>query len=212
MNGHIPEVCRPLLRLPAMITCVNASQLSFIMCINTRLQIWQRAAYFNPRQSVYLQIMCLLWQITVHVRCLTAGCCVQYTSALSYDAILVIAEAFRYLRRQRVDVSRRGSAGDCLANPAVPWSQGIDIERALKMVRLSFVVGFFCCQSEPNYAYVTLHLFYANAFRYIPKLSPFCFGRSRCRAWLEISSLTALAADQTTLLTFMKWKQGGREK
>lgn len=62
------------------------------------------------------------------------GVSVQYTSALSYDAILVIAEAFRYLRRQRVDVSRRGSAGDCLANPAVPWSQGIDIERALKMV------------------------------------------------------------------------------
>lgn len=58
----------------------------------------------------------------------------QYTSALTHDAILVIAEAFRYLRRQRVDVSRRGSAGDCLANPAVPWSQGIDIERALKMV------------------------------------------------------------------------------
>lgn len=59
----------------------------------------------------------------------------QYTSALTHDAVLVIAEAFRYLRRQRVDVSRRGSAGDCLANPAVPWSQGIDIERALKMVR-----------------------------------------------------------------------------
>ncbi|XP_072483151.1 glutamate receptor 3 isoform X3 [Notamacropus eugenii] len=57
----------------------------------------------------------------------------KYTSALTHDAILVIAEAFRYLRRQRVDVSRRGSAGDCLANPAVPWSQGIDIERALKM-------------------------------------------------------------------------------
>lgn len=61
----------------------------------------------------------------------------QYTSALTHDAILVIAEAFRYLRRQRVDVSRRGSAGDCLANPAVPWSQGIDIERALKMVEMS---------------------------------------------------------------------------
>uniref|UniRef100_A0A669E786 Glutamate receptor n=1 Tax=Oreochromis niloticus TaxID=8128 RepID=A0A669E786_ORENI len=60
----------------------------------------------------------------------------KYTSALTHDAILVIAEAFRYLRRQRVDVSRRGSAGDCLANPAVPWSQGIDIERALKMVGL----------------------------------------------------------------------------
>lgn len=61
----------------------------------------------------------------------------QYTSALTHDAILVIAEAFRYLRRQRVDVSRRGSAGDCLANPAVPWSQGIDIERALKMVMIT---------------------------------------------------------------------------
>lgn len=76
----------------------------------------------------------------------------QYTSALTHDAILVIAEAFRYLRRQRVDVSRRGSAGDCLANPAVPWSQGIDIERALKMVGpKAFIVSvnsslclFFC--------------------------------------------------------------------
>uniref|UniRef100_A0A452VHV6 Glutamate receptor n=1 Tax=Ursus maritimus TaxID=29073 RepID=A0A452VHV6_URSMA len=65
----------------------------------------------------------------------------QYTSALTHDAILVIAEAFRYLRRQRVDVSRRGSAGDCLANPAVPWSQGIDIERALKMVQVQGMTG-----------------------------------------------------------------------
>uniref|UniRef100_A0A673C5N6 Glutamate receptor n=1 Tax=Sphaeramia orbicularis TaxID=375764 RepID=A0A673C5N6_9TELE len=65
----------------------------------------------------------------------------QYTSALTHDAILVIAEAFRYLRRQRVDVSRRGSAGDCLANPAVPWSQGIDIERALKTVQVQGMTG-----------------------------------------------------------------------
>lgn len=69
---------------------------------------------------------------------LCCSLCTQYTSALTHDAILVIAEAFRYLRRQRVDVSRRGSAGDCLANPAVPWSQGIDIERALKTVRGSW--------------------------------------------------------------------------
>uniref|UniRef100_A0A4W5K880 Glutamate receptor n=1 Tax=Hucho hucho TaxID=62062 RepID=A0A4W5K880_9TELE len=65
----------------------------------------------------------------------------QYTSALTHDAVLVLAEAFRYLRRQRVDVSRRGSAGDCLANPAVPWSQGIDIERALKMVQVQGMTG-----------------------------------------------------------------------
>ncbi|GAA6081236.1 glutamate receptor 3-like, partial [Tachysurus ichikawai] len=64
-----------------------------------------------------------------------------YTSALTHDAVLVISEAFRYLRRQRVDISRRGSAGDCLANPAVPWSQGIDIERALKMVQVQGMTG-----------------------------------------------------------------------
>ncbi|XP_076843694.1 glutamate receptor 3a isoform X2 [Brachyhypopomus gauderio] len=65
----------------------------------------------------------------------------KYTSALTHDGVLVIAEAFRYLRRQRVDISRRGSAGDCLANPAVPWSQGIDIERALKMVQVQGMTG-----------------------------------------------------------------------
>uniref|UniRef100_A0A8C5CNT9 Glutamate receptor n=1 Tax=Gadus morhua TaxID=8049 RepID=A0A8C5CNT9_GADMO len=65
----------------------------------------------------------------------------SYTSALTHDAVLVLSEAFRYLRRQRVDVSRRGSAGDCLANPAVPWSQGIDIERALKMVQVTGMTG-----------------------------------------------------------------------
>ncbi|XP_075040477.1 glutamate receptor 3 isoform X3 [Mixophyes fleayi] len=65
----------------------------------------------------------------------------KYTSALTHDAVLVVAEAFRYLRRQRVDVSRRGSAGDCMANPAVPWSQGIDIERALKMVQVQGMTG-----------------------------------------------------------------------
>lgn len=46
-----------------------------------------------------------------------------------------MAEAFRNLRRQKVDISRRGNAGDCLANPAAPWNQGIDMERTLKQVR-----------------------------------------------------------------------------
>lgn len=48
---------------------------------------------------------------------------------------MVMAEAFRNLRRQKVDISRRGNAGDCLANPAAPWNQGIDMERTLKQVR-----------------------------------------------------------------------------
>lgn len=46
-----------------------------------------------------------------------------------------MAEAFRNLRRQKIDISRRGNAGDCLANPAAPWAQGIDMERTLKQVR-----------------------------------------------------------------------------
>ncbi|KAI4872489.1 hypothetical protein NFI96_031798, partial [Prochilodus magdalenae] len=59
-------------------------------------------------------------------------CLPQYTSSLTYDAVLVMAEAFRNLRRQKIDISRRGNAGDCLANPAAPWNQGIDMERTLK--------------------------------------------------------------------------------
>ncbi|GCB62697.1 hypothetical protein scyTo_0007269, partial [Scyliorhinus torazame] len=56
----------------------------------------------------------------------------KYTSAMTFDGVLVLSEAFKYLRKTRIDISRRGNAGDCLANPAVPWGQGIDIQRALQ--------------------------------------------------------------------------------
>uniref|UniRef100_A0A3B4ADA8 Glutamate receptor n=1 Tax=Periophthalmus magnuspinnatus TaxID=409849 RepID=A0A3B4ADA8_9GOBI len=65
----------------------------------------------------------------------------SYTSSLTYDGVLVMAEAFRTLRRQKIDISRRGNAGDCLANPAAPWNQGIDMERALKQVRIQGLTG-----------------------------------------------------------------------
>ncbi|XP_037402259.1 glutamate receptor 4a isoform X4 [Pygocentrus nattereri] len=65
----------------------------------------------------------------------------KYTSSLTYDAVLVMAEAFRNLRRQKIDISRRGNAGDCLANPAAPWNQGIDMERTLKQVRIQGLTG-----------------------------------------------------------------------
>ncbi|KAK3523528.1 hypothetical protein QTP70_001896 [Hemibagrus guttatus] len=68
-------------------------------------------------------------------------CAKEYTSALTYDGVMVMAEAFRNLRRQKVDISRRGNAGDCLANPAAPWNQGIDMERTLKQVRLQGLTG-----------------------------------------------------------------------
>ncbi|KAM7393484.1 hypothetical protein PAMP_020350 [Pampus punctatissimus] len=59
---------------------------------------------------------------------------IRYTSALTYDAVHVMTEAFRFLHKQRIDMSRRGNSGDCLANPAVPWTQGVEIERALKQI------------------------------------------------------------------------------
>uniref|UniRef100_A0ACB8E7C8 Glutamate receptor 2 n=1 Tax=Sphaerodactylus townsendi TaxID=933632 RepID=A0ACB8E7C8_9SAUR len=65
----------------------------------------------------------------------------SYTSALTYDAVKVMTEAFRNLREQRIEISRRGNAGDCLANPAVPWSHGVEIERALKQVQVEGLSG-----------------------------------------------------------------------
>uniref|UniRef100_A0A3Q3MGC6 Glutamate receptor n=1 Tax=Labrus bergylta TaxID=56723 RepID=A0A3Q3MGC6_9LABR len=66
---------------------------------------------------------------------------IRYTSALTYDAVQVMTEAFRYLHKQRIDFTRRANTGDCLANPAVPWAQGVEIERALKQVRVEGLTG-----------------------------------------------------------------------
>uniref|UniRef100_A0A670J293 Glutamate ionotropic receptor AMPA type subunit 2 n=1 Tax=Podarcis muralis TaxID=64176 RepID=A0A670J293_PODMU len=66
---------------------------------------------------------------------------IKYTSALTYDAVKVMTEAFRNLRKQRIEITRRGNAGDCLANPAVPWSHGVEIERALKQVQVEGLSG-----------------------------------------------------------------------
>ncbi|XP_057677029.1 glutamate receptor 1-like isoform X2 [Corythoichthys intestinalis] len=65
----------------------------------------------------------------------------RYAGALTYDSVSVVAAAFRNLRRQRIDVSRRGNAGECLGNPPAPWGQGIDIQRALQQVRLDGLTG-----------------------------------------------------------------------
>ncbi|XP_073335005.1 glutamate receptor 1-like [Pagrus major] len=66
----------------------------------------------------------------------------KYTGALTYDGVSVMATAFQNLRRQRIDISRRGNAGECLANPPAPWGQGIDIQRALQQVRLEGLTGW----------------------------------------------------------------------
>ncbi|XP_061690868.1 glutamate receptor 1a isoform X1 [Syngnathoides biaculeatus] len=65
----------------------------------------------------------------------------KYTGALTYDGVKVMSTAFQNLRRQRIDISRRGNAGECLANPPTPWGQGIDIQRALQQVRIDGLTG-----------------------------------------------------------------------
>ncbi|XP_043077450.1 glutamate receptor 1b isoform X1 [Puntigrus tetrazona] len=65
----------------------------------------------------------------------------KYTGALTYDGVTVMATAFQNLRKQRIDISRRGNAGECLANPPAPWGQGIDIQRALQQVQFEGLTG-----------------------------------------------------------------------
>ncbi|XP_058704581.1 glutamate receptor 1 isoform X4 [Poecile atricapillus] len=82
----------------------------------------------------------------------------KYTSALTYDGVRVMAEAFQNLRRQRIDISRRGNAGDCLANPAVPWGQGIDIQRALQQVHFEGLSGNVQFNEKGRRTNYTLHV------------------------------------------------------
>uniref|UniRef100_A0A8C2I7K9 Glutamate receptor 1-like n=1 Tax=Cyprinus carpio TaxID=7962 RepID=A0A8C2I7K9_CYPCA len=65
----------------------------------------------------------------------------KYTGALTYDGVTVMATGFQNLRKQRIDISRRGNAGECLANPPAPWGQGIDIQRALQQVQFEGLTG-----------------------------------------------------------------------
>lgn len=81
---------------------------------------------------------------------------VQYTSALTYDAVQVMTEAFRYLHKQRIDFTRRANNGDCLANPAVPWAQGVEIERALKQVTTEISLEF--CKNKRVHKVKSYHV------------------------------------------------------
>nr|XP_014348108.1 PREDICTED: glutamate receptor 4 isoform X2 [Latimeria chalumnae] len=105
---------------------------------------------FQDNQVQFLSNILCFWLEPSYCPILLVLCCSLrmrtwreklYTSALTYDGVLVMAEAFRNLRRQKIDLSRRGNAGDCLANPAAPWGQGIDMERTLKQVRIQGLTG-----------------------------------------------------------------------
>uniref|UniRef100_A0A672SS60 Glutamate receptor n=1 Tax=Sinocyclocheilus grahami TaxID=75366 RepID=A0A672SS60_SINGR len=90
---------------------------------------FQLMNYTNPTVSRTIQDW-LEFDTTKHI---------NYTGALTYDGVTVMATAFQNLRKQRIDISRRGNAGECLANPPAPWGQGIDIQRALQQVTSHFL-------------------------------------------------------------------------
>lgn len=103
----------------------------------------------------------------------------QYTGALTYDGVSVMATAFQNLRRQRIDISRRGNAGECLANPPAPWGQGIDIQRALQQVQI-----------RPNIQH--------NTHQYQLMLTRLCVCRCVWRGWQVGFSLTSVDIAPTT--------------
>ncbi|XP_032811033.1 glutamate receptor 2-like isoform X1 [Petromyzon marinus] len=85
----------------------------------------------------------------------------KFTSALTYDSILVISEAFKNLRKDRFELFRKDNAGDCLANPPVPWPQGYDIQQALKNVKthgLTKTIQFNDLGQRTNYTLGVMEL------------------------------------------------------
>uniref|UniRef100_A0A674BQ88 Glutamate receptor n=1 Tax=Salmo trutta TaxID=8032 RepID=A0A674BQ88_SALTR len=91
--------------------------------------------------SILSPYLISLWEALEEKEYPGADSKIRYTSALTYDSVQVMTEAFRYLHKQRIDIARKGNNGDCLANPAVPWAQGVEIERALKQVRVDGLTG-----------------------------------------------------------------------
>lgn len=99
--------------------------------------IWGSVVDNKIHKNVFIAAMPLLSQDLYQFLLLLfelSALSLQYTGALTYDGVKVMSTAFQNLRRQRIDISRRGNAGECLANPPAPWGQGIDIQRALQQV------------------------------------------------------------------------------
>lgn len=95
-----------------------------------------------------------------------------------------MTEAFRYLHKQRIDFTRRANTGDCLANPAVPWAQGVEIERALKQVTHLFFndkgISWKCLRKLfQNWSVLAFDVFFCLA----PWKSGYTYKRSRLAAF-----------------------------
>ncbi|XP_063059877.1 glutamate receptor 1b isoform X2 [Engraulis encrasicolus] len=115
----------------------------------------------------------------------------KYTGALTYDGVTVMATAFQNLRKQRIDISRRGNAGECLANPPAPWGQGIDIQRALQQVQFEGITGHVQFNEKGHRTNFTVD---------VMELRP--TGPRKVGYWNEkyVHTATYYAANETTLL------------
>ncbi|MGH0116386.1 UNVERIFIED_CONTAM: hypothetical protein FKN15_035690, partial [Acipenser sinensis] len=107
-----------------------------------------------------------------------------YTGALTFDGVRVMSEAFQNLRKQRIDISRRGNAGDCLANPPAPWGQGIDIQRALQQVRIEGMTGNIQFNEKGHRTNYTIH---------VMELAP--IGAKRVGYWTEDDKFVSTETD-----------------
>ncbi|MBN3287694.1 GRIA1 protein, partial [Polyodon spathula] len=104
--------------------------------------------------------------------------------ALTFDGVRVMSEAFQNLRKQRIDISRRGNAGDCLANPPAPWGQGIDIQRALQQVRIEGMTGNIQFNEKGHRTNYTIH---------VMELAP--IGAKRVGYWNEDDKFVSTESD-----------------
>ncbi|MBN3277979.1 GRIA1 protein, partial [Polyodon spathula] len=104
--------------------------------------------------------------------------------ALTFDGVKVMSEAFQNLRKQRIDISRRGNAGDCLANPPAPWGQGIDIQRALQQVHIEGMTGNIQFNEKGHRTNYTIH---------VMELAP--IGAKRVGYWNEDDKFVSTETD-----------------
>lgn len=135
------------MKIPTGVSSIQVE--SLFLCQLSSFSILNSLFYFNLR--IPKRICQCVWKLSSRELNTTQGChretmrfiqtktgicsaSFQYTGALTYDGVSVMAAAFQNLQRQRIDISHRGNAGECLANPPAPWGQGIDIQRALQQV------------------------------------------------------------------------------
>ncbi|MGH0116625.1 UNVERIFIED_CONTAM: hypothetical protein FKN15_012220 [Acipenser sinensis] len=155
--------------------------------VNRIMQQWlefdSREHPREPRKRLKARLSCVFSRNKDSIRALLSNVS-QYTGALTFDGVRVMSEAFQNLRKQRIDISRRGNAGDCLANPPAPWGQGIDIQRALQQVRIEGMTGNIQFNEKGHRTNYTIH---------VMEMAP--IGAKRVGYWTEDDKFVSTETD-----------------